>query len=54
MHRKSGLGDSSIKFLKRSLIVKFFKHELSTASLQFSTGKVILRLQTGSRKLNKF
>jgi hypothetical protein len=32
-----------IMFLKRSLIVNFYlKHELSTASLQSSTGKVIL------------
>ena len=31
-----------VKFLKRSLIVNVLKHELSTASLQSSTGKVIL------------
>jgi hypothetical protein len=31
-----------VKFLKRSLIVNLLKHELSTASLQSSTGKVIL------------
>ena len=37
----SGL-DIKVKFLKRSLIVNLLKHELSTASLQSSTGKVIL------------
>ena len=31
-----------VKFLKRSLIVNLLEHELSTASLQSSTGKVIL------------
>jgi hypothetical protein len=31
-----------VKFLKRSLIVNLLKHELSTASLQSSTGKVVL------------
>ena len=30
-----------IKFLKRYLIVNFFKHELSTASLQSSTGNTL-------------
>ena len=50
-----------IKFPKLSLILKFIKHELSTASLQSLTGIVIYhftcrRLQTGSRKLvlNRF
>ena len=34
-----------IKFLKRSLIVHFYlKHELSTARLQSSTGKVMITL----------
>ncbi len=36
-----------IKFLKRSLIVNFIrKHKLSTASLQPSTGKVIINYST--------
>ena len=46
------------KFLKLSLIVKFIKHDLSTASLQCSTGKVIYhftcrRLQIGSRNAHQ-
>ena len=47
-----------IKFLKLSLIVKFIKHDLSTASLQSSTDKVIYhftcrRLQIGSRNAHQ-
>ena len=51
-----------VKFLKRSLIVNLLKHELSTASLQSSTGKVIkitlpvedCRLAVESSCFNKF
>ena len=35
-----------IKFLKRSLIVKSIKHELSTGSLQSSTGKSLYLSKT--------
>ena len=45
-------------FLKRSLIVNLLKHELSTASLQSSTGKVLpvedCRLAVESSCFNKF
>ena len=42
------------KFLKRSMIVKFNKkYELSTASLQSSTGKVCQQFSTGKASLVK-
>ena len=42
IERNNDVARNIVKFLKRSLIVNLLKHELSTASLQSSTGKVIL------------
>jgi hypothetical protein len=39
IERNNDVARNIVKFLKRSLIVNLLKHELSTASLQSSTGK---------------
>jgi hypothetical protein len=42
IERNNDVARNIVKFLKRSLIVNLLEHKLSTASLQSSTGKVIL------------